>query len=235
MTDELRQRAFDFLDEVVNVAKDQGYQAAKAEFDERARLMQLEFDTRIANERAEYYNKGYADCEKSQTEASVTYPPINMEDGEEFSNDRVMSVVAFSYSRKFPTNWGTIILPVSLNYSDWSSRFEIAEITGVEVGKNITPKRSILGAGSQTLPNHPYLIRSKKVTTKQTITKKNCTLYPSTPGELEFSVGGKKYTFKGVYKPLTAEELKGKYYSSGGVFVEAVKGCNPMRVILEIS
>lgn len=236
MTEQLEQDALDFIRQVENLAKDEGYQTAKKEFDAQVAQLKFDYDKRIVEARETYYNEGFKDGQQSQTETPVIYPPVNMADGEEFSNDKTMLVASFAYSRKFPTNWGTLILPVMLNYSDWSSKFEIAEIVGVEVGKSIVPKRKVLGTGSQTLPNHPYLIRAKKASSAaQTIAKKNCNIYPSIPGEVEFSVGDKKYTFKGTYNVLTTEELKGKYYSSNGSFVPAVSKCNPMRVYLEIS
>lgn len=251
MTDKLKQDAAAFLANVVAEAKDQGYQEAKGkfdaqlaaaqeDFDKKAEQMQAEYDKRIVEAREAYYNEGFKEGQASQQEAQpetpTIYPPISIADGEEFTNTKAMLVTSFSYSRKFPTNWATLMLPIALNYSDWSSKFEIAEITGVEAGTSIKPKRNVLGTGSQTLPNHPYLIRSKKSsTTAQVITKKNCTVYPSTPESLAFVEGGKKYTFNGTYVKLSAADLAGKYYSSNGVFVKATSSCNPMRVYLEIS
>jgi len=236
MTDELKQEALDFIEQVEAIATDKGYQTAKKEFDEKAKQMQADFDRRIVEAREIYYNEGYKDCQNEQSDTPVIYPPITMADGDEFSSNKAISVTSFSYSRKFPTNWGTLVLPIALDYSDWSSKFEIAEITGVEVGASIKAKRKVLGSGSKTIPNRPYMIRAKKSsTTAQTITKKNCIVHPSDAGIIEFVEGGKTYTFKGTYKVLTPDELKGKYYSSNGAFVNAISKCNPMRVYLEIS
>ena len=55
-------------------------------------------------------------------------------DGDSYTSNNPTYAALFSYSRKFSsTNWGTIVLPVALEYSDWSSKFEIAEISGVNV------------------------------------------------------------------------------------------------------
>lgn len=234
MTDELKQDALAFLDEVEKAATDAGYQAAKEEFDAQVSAMKADFDAQIVKTREEYYNIGYSDAQ----EGTIVGVAI-LEDGTEYENDKTKQVEIFSYSRKFTTTkWGTIILPISLNYSDWSANFEIAEITGVSVsGDTITPVRKVLGAGLQTLPNVPYLIRAKKADANkaQAITKKNCHLYPSDAGSVEIVKGGKKYTFKGTYINLSSDDLKGKYYSSNGVFVTAKSTCKPMRVILEIT
>lgn len=244
MTKQLEQDAINFINEVEAVAKDQGYQEAKSKFDAQLAAAQADFDKRIVEARETYYNEGFAEgynthkqeMESAEPAAPEPHEVMAYTDGMEYANDKAKLVASFSYSRKFPTNWGTLVLPVALDYADWSSKFEIAEITGVEVGTTIKAKRNVLGAGSKTLPNHVYLIRSKKSsTTAQVITKKNCTVYPSTPESLAFVEGGKKYTFNGTYVKLSAADLAGKYYSSNGVFVKATSSCNPMRVYLEIS
>ena len=238
ISDKLKKDALDFLSEVEAIAKDEGYQAAKKEFDAQAAQLKYDYDKRIVEARETYYNEGFKDGQNNhgeeQQSVPVVHDGVSYADGEEFSNEASRLVASFAYTRKFPANWGTIVLPVALNYSDWSGKFEVAEITDVEVSKTIVLKRSVLGAGSNMEANHPYLIKAKK-SGVQTIRKDCCLLHPSVAGEVVVEKGDKKYTFKGVYKSLTSEELKGKYYSSGGVFVEAVKGCNPMRVILEIS
>lgn len=236
ISDKLQKDALDFLAEVIDSAKGDGYQVAKREFDEQAIAMRSEFDKQIAKTREEYYNIGYADAKEN--EVVIPKETITLSDGEEYKNDKGREIASFSYSRKFTTaKWGTIILPVSLYYLDWSANFEIAEIEDVTVEGSIVPVRKVLGWGTQTLPNHPYLIRAKKANTSkaQTISKKNCYLYPSDAGSVEIVKNGKTYTFKGSYVNLSSEELNGKYYSSNGVFVNAKSNCKPMRVILEIT
>ena len=236
MTDKLKQDALAFLDEVEKVATDAGYQAAKKEFDAKVSAMQADFDKQIIKTREEYYNIGYADAKEN--EVIIPQETITLADGVEYKNDKGKDVASFSYSRKFTsTKWGTIILPVSLYYLDWSANFDIAEIEDVVAGGSITPVSKVLGWGTQTLPNHPYLIRAKKANASkaQAITKKNCYLYPSDTGSVEIVKNGKKYTFKGTYVNLSSDDLKGKYYASGGAFIKATSNCKPMRVILEIT
>lgn len=154
--------------------------------------------------------------------------------------ERKINVATFSYSRKYKSNkWGTIVLPVALDYADWKARFEIAEIVGITINANgtFTAKRNVLGEGSTTVPNRPYLIRSKANTpnTAQTIKKQNCTAYPATPDAVKIVADGKTFRFVGSYLPIDFSVLPGRYYASGGNFVPATGSLNPMRVYLEIT
>lgn len=154
--------------------------------------------------------------------------------------ERKINVATFSYSRKYKsTKWGTIVLPVALDYADWKARFEIAEIVGITINANgtFTAKRNVLGEGSTTVPNRPYLIRSKANTpnTAQTIKKQNCTAYPATPDAVKIVADGKTFRFVGSYLPIDFSVLPGHYYASGGNFVPATGSLNPMRVYLEIT
>jgi len=59
---------------------------------------------------------------------------MTLTDGTAFSNIAIKHVDTFIYSRKYSsTQWMTTVLPVALNYSDWSDNFEIANITGVNL------------------------------------------------------------------------------------------------------
>ena len=241
ISEPLKQEAIAFIQEVESEAQEAARQESKAEIDK----LKAEYDQRIVQEREAYYNQGYADSDRDHQEAQAAAGTAQVQesivysDGTPYVNEMAKMVSSFSYYRKFTgTKWGTIVLPISLEYPDWSSSFELAEIVGVEIGSSgITAKRNVLGAGDKTTPNQPYLIRAKKAdaTKAQVITKKNCLAFPSTPGSVEVMHGDKRYTFRGTYAKMSATELAGKYYSSGGVFVPAKSTCNPMRVILEIS
>lgn len=142
---------------------------------------------------------------------------LTLTDGTVFNNAAVKHVDTFQYSRKFSTTgWMTTVLPVALKYSDWSSKFEIANITGVSPkldsnGKvqSFTMSKSILKEGSTTNPNQPYLIRAKVAnsTTAQTIKKTNCDVYPSIPKELTFTSGDYKFVVKGTYEKVTSNSI----------------------------
>lgn len=160
-----------------------------------------------------------------------------------YVNQEKLNVSLFAYARKYKTTkWGTIVLPVALDYADWKERFEIAEIVGVTVNANgtYTAKRKVLGEGSSTVPNRPYLLRAKaaNANTAQVIKKQNCTVFPATPdvvNVVKIVADGKTFRFLGSYLPIDFSVFPGHYYSSGGNFVSATGSLNPMRVYLEIS
>lgn len=200
--------------------------------DAMAFLQKVEGEARTLGQK-----EGYDKCKSEMMEAPDVLEPTDTvicPDGTEYTNTAVRVVASFSYSRKFATDkWGTLMLPISMDYEDWKGRFEIAEIVGVDVvGTKIVPRRSVLGEGSKTLPNHPYLIRAIKAdaTKEQTVVSKKGQIYPAIAGCVE--VG--KYAFKGSYVTMSAKDLSGKYYSSGGAFVKATSILKPMRVYLEI-
>ena len=180
---------------------------------------------------------------KSETE---TYTAVmKFADGDEYSGTTKVNASLFSYSRKYSsTNWGTIILPVALNYDDWSSKFEIAEISDVDVTlsngelSSFSVMRRVLGKGEVTTPNKPYMIRAKVAnsTTAQTISKKNCVVYPAEPQSIEIINGNYTFLIKGTYTKIAAPNLYGYYYTSGGEWIacKTTSSMKPMRDYLEI-
>ena len=154
---------------------------------------------------------------------------IKLIDGTSFVNTEKKSVDLFSYSRKYTnTKWLTTILPVAFDYSDWSSKFEIAEITGINaevedgVLKSFTYEKTILKSGSKTKPNHPYLIRAKKANTSsyQVLSKTNCEVYPTTSiDNIELVSEDFKFVISGTYSKIEFPDLD--YYMSGEVWKPA--------------
>lgn len=226
ISEKLQTDALHFLDQVVSDARSEALKSAKEEFDKQKAQMQADFDRLIA---------GFVAA--GQQEPAPTENLV-FSDGADYTIREARLVASFSYSRKFAsTKWGTIVLPIALDYEDWASRFEIAEIADVTVGSSISTVRQVLGPGSQTIPGHPYQIRAKVAnsTKPQAITKRNCKVFPAEPGYIVIVKGGKTYRFCGTYTTMSVADLKGKYYASNGSFVPAKSICKPMRVYLEIS
>lgn len=165
---------------------------------------------------------------------------MTLTDGTAFSNTAIKHVDTFIYSRKYSsTQWMTTVLPIALNYSDWSDNFEIANITGVNLKldankqvQSFTINVSILQAGATTNPNQPYLIRAKvaNANTSQSIRKTNCDVYPATPKELIFTSGDYNITFKGTYKKINTSTI---YTSSKEVWSPATS-IGPYRVYASV-
>ncbi|MBQ3946028.1 MAG: leucine-rich repeat domain-containing protein, partial [Alphaproteobacteria bacterium] len=179
-------------------------------------------------------------------EESIQYTEnVIFSDGDPYTGKTQINAALFSYSRKFSsTNWGTIVLPVALEYNDWSSKFEIAEISGVNVTlsngaiSSFTVQRRVLGKDDVTTPNKPYMIRAKVAnsTTAQTISKKNCVVYPAENQTVEITSGKYLFKFTGTYTRIAAPNLYGKYYTSGGQWIACKKtsSMGPMRAYLQI-
>lgn len=176
-----------------------------------------------------------------QPDTEPTYSgTLSYSDPTPYVNQEKLNVSLFAYARKYKTTkWGTLVLPVALDYADWKKRFEIAEIVGVTVNANgtYTAKRKVLGEGSSTVPNRPYLLRAKtaNANTAQVIKKQNCTVFPAQPTAVAIAHDGKTFRFLGSYLPIDFSVYPGHYYSSGGNFVSATGSLNPMRVYLEIT
>ncbi len=76
-----------------------------------------------------------------------------------------------AYTRQFRnTEWQSLYVPFTLNYSDWSACFEVARLTGAsKTDGNTQIEATLLTADDgDLLANTPYLIRAKK-TGKYTI------------------------------------------------------------------
>lgn len=250
INEKLQSDALAFLAQVAQQAKDDAaadfesqiaavrQEASQAQSEIQALRSQLESAQATIAEQAATI-AAQAGSSGQSTPADTYVGTMNYADGTAYTNMVKKNVALFSYSRKFKsTKWGTIILPVALDYADWKDRFEIAEISGVQVNSDgtYTAERVVLGVGSSTLPNHPYLIRSKAYvpSKEQSITKKNCTVWPAKPQTVEIPFGDKTFFFFGSYERMTAADLAGSYYASGGKFVPATGSLNPMRVFLEI-
>lgn len=148
---------------------------------------------------------------------------IKLIDGTPFVNTEKKKANLFSYSRKYTnTKWLTTILPVSFDYSDWSSKFEIAEVTGINaevedgILKSFTYEKTLLKSGSKTKPNHPYLIKAKKANTSsyQVLSKTNCEVYPTTSiDNIELVSEDFKFVISGTYSRVEYPDFD--YYMSG--------------------
>ena len=186
------------------------------------------------------------DSTTSTDDTEIFTEIMKFADGDEYTGETSVNASIFSYSRKYSkTTWGTIILPIALEYDDWSSKFEIAEISGVDVTlsssgslSSFSVKHTVLGKGDVTTPNKPYLIRAKVAnsTTAQTISKKNCVVYPADPQPIEITNGKYTFVFRGTYLKISAPNLYGYYFVSGGQWTacKTTSSMSPMRNYLEI-
>ena len=167
---------------------------------------------------------------------------IKLIDGTPYTGTEIQKADVFSYSRKYTnTKWVTTVLPVALDYSDWSSKFEIAEITGVAAQvdgdgnlSSISYQKNILKTGAKTVPNHPYLLRAKTAnsTSYQVIKKTNCDVYPAGSDNVEVVSNGYKLTIHGIYGKTDSTDTM--FYFSGEIWKQGVTTVNPFRVIIDV-
>lgn len=70
MDGKLRENVISFLDEIVALAKDEGYQEAKKEYEDKLAEIQYKYDRLIVETREQYYNEGFSDGRQSCIEES---------------------------------------------------------------------------------------------------------------------------------------------------------------------
>lgn len=160
----------------------------------------------------------WADFVNIQEMAPAT---IDLTDDQVYQNDTDQEVTAFTYSRVYThTNWQSIILPVDLEYADWSDQFEIAEILGVRIGDGVSVVDGIkLKEGGIAHANVPYMIRALVADPNepQVIRKGQCILKAADPVNLECSTTKQHFTFVGTYTGVDGPTMYEKqYYAMSG-------------------
>lgn len=170
-------------------------------------------------------------------------------DGQVYNEKNGFDTKQFTYKRTFKnTNWQAFILPVSLEYADWSDRFEMAEFYDVNVELNATEtgfvgsfvQVKLMKPGTKTVANVPYMIRLKdkaNVNKELTIVKKGQTLRvePATPIDLTCSDIERDFTFRATYVGIAAPGLKNRYaMSSGSWKTSSTASLSAERVYLEV-
>lgn len=146
---------------------------------------------------------------------------IDLTDDQVYQNNTDQEVPAFTYSRVYThTNWQSIILPVDLEYADWSDQFEIAEILGVRIGDGVSVVDGIkLKEGGIARANVPYMIRALVADPNepQVIRKGQCILKAADPVNLECSTTKQHFTFVGTYTGVDGPTMYEKqYYAMSG-------------------
>ena len=142
-------------------------------------------------------------------------------DGQEFTgyNENVI-LEDITYTRTFNnTNWQAMYLPFAMEYSDWSTDFDIARINDVHQFDDDDDgdiDRTILEViklkdGSTTDANTPYVIRAKS-TGEKTITPTNTMLHKAVEKTFDVSSWLTLFNFVGTYKPILASVVASKGY-----------------------
>lgn len=127
----LEEKALDFLREVEGVSKDEGYQAAKKEFDVQAERLKADYEAKVTAAYQEGYNKHKAEVEASQEVSPSTPEPVSPEPqpidepvddpvNEGYSKDKVVSeLLAIKGSKAYAFGIVDVMGNVYANEDEW--------------------------------------------------------------------------------------------------------------------
>lgn len=161
--------------------------------------------------------------------------PVEMDtytltDGEAYERTRRTLVHNFTYNRTFSESqagkWQAMYIPFKLSYADWSPYFDVAAINNFheytdENGevKNVELEVRMVTKGS-IKANSPCLIRPKTAG-EVNIQLTEATLELPKSNAISCSSVGTKYTFTGIYQPLSNLKTMGCIFLTGGELREA--------------
>lgn len=171
--------------------------------------------------------------------------PINLVDGETFTNKKERNGQEISYTRTFyHTKWQALYIPFSMSYENWKNDFDIAYINGIrqyDMNDDGAIDETIMDVikikSGSLIPNTPYLIRAK-ATGEKTITVNNATLYKAEENSIDCRTTIAEYTFTGTYSTIPASTLiANNYYAMGDgslVITDGTSDLKPFRWYMKI-
>ena len=141
---------------------------------------------------------------------------IALTDGLAYTFPVDLATNQITYTRTFSnTNWQALYVPFGMSYSDWSSDFEVAEITEIS-GEGASTVVVVEEVTTSTDPNKPYLIKAKTSGSK-TITLNSATLKAAEETSFNKASGDYNFIFTGTYKGVSGSDMvANKYYALGG-------------------
>ncbi|MBR1547653.1 MAG: leucine-rich repeat domain-containing protein, partial [Prevotella sp.] len=154
---------------------------------------------------------------------------LRITDGRQYTQTESFTTQKLTYKRTFTDtkSWDVLLLPVSLDYTDWKDKLEIAYIYDVNVydrdndGKvDYTEIEAIaLKEGSSTKPNYPYFVRAKQLGDISIVRGETEVSQPETI-TLECANTMQTFSFTGSYDGITAQEMtqNGWYAMNNGVW-----------------
>ena len=166
-------------------------------------------------------------------------------DGTEYTATESKFLPEVIYTRTFDnTNWQALYVPFSIDYEEWSEKFDIAKIRNFieyDDDDNGTVDRTYLvaikKASGSTEPNYPYLIRAKEAGTYSLVLKDK-TLEAAKTTSIDCRSVENEYTFTGTYAKIADMYDKGYYALAGGVLCKAESAgvaLNPQRWYMEVT
>jgi len=169
--------------------------------------------------------------------------PLDLVDGEVFTNDRDMGLQLFTYSRTYKnTNWQAWYVPFDLTLtSDVLSQFSFAKFAGTYTEDDGTFFISVtrMSEGDVVKANTPYLVQAKTASTEtQVLTLSDAILYTAEENGFSMNSAEKTVTIQGIYNTKTATNGDSEWYAfGGGKYIKASVGqtLSPYRFYMTIT
>ena len=128
------------------------------------------------------------------------------------------------YTRQFLNkDWHALYVPFSMNYSDWSARFDVARINAFYqydddedgiVDRQVLEAILVKAANGSLKPNYPYLIRAKQKGTFDLAVDPSKRVAEEI-NSISCSTMEARYTFTGNYSDMTGLKSANKYRLRG--------------------
>lgn len=166
-------------------------------------------------------------------------------DGQPYTLKHEATYETLTYTRTFNnTNWQALYVPFSMDYDEWSEKYDIAEIHNFieyDDDDDGTFDRTYLvvlrKTSGSTEPNYPYLIRAKSKGT-HSLELHDKTLVPAGSISINCRSVKNSYTFTGTYAQVDDMFANGYYALAGGSLNKAnaagVK-LSPQRWYMEVT
>ena len=170
---------------------------------------------------------------------------LTFTDKDEYLSYRDFTVEELTYTRTFDnTNWQALYVPFSIDYEEWSEKFDIAKIHNFieyDDDDNGEFDRTYLVVlkltSGSTKPNYPYLIRAKETGTHSLVLQDK-TLGSAKTTSIDCRSVENEYTFTGTYTGVTDMYANGYYALAGGALNKAKSAdvtLNPQRWYMEVT
>ena len=151
-------------------------------------------------------------------------------DGTAYTRATAADVATLTYTRTVTDaqvgKWQALYVPFQMSYSDWSNDFDVAAINNFheysdENGdvQNVELEVRLVKSG-KLKANHPYLIRPKSAGEK-TITLTDAPLAAAESTSISCASVERRYTFTGIYQPMTGMQTGDYMFISGGSICDA--------------
>ena len=164
------------------------------------------------------------------------YGDLIFNDKDFYQSDYDFTVTGkITYSRTFTNkNWQALYVPFSMDFSEWSEKYDIAEINNFieydDDGNGVFDRTYLVvlkKTSGSTEPNYPYLIRAKSEGTHSLVLTDK-TVEAAACNSIDCSSVKHKYTFTGTYQPITTMYANGYYAMDGG----KLQQCDAADVVL---